>query len=71
VNNLLPTNLEEPCWEFAGSAECFLWIARTGGLEDESVAVDARPRWWKMKVLRKRRTVAAQDDTDCSKQVKK
>jgi hypothetical protein len=44
--------------EFAGY---YQWIAKTGGLEDESGAVVAKP-WW-MKAQRKRRTdgVLAQD----------
>jgi hypothetical protein len=43
-------------------AECFQSIARTEGLEDESVAVVAMP--WSKKVQKKRRTaaVAAKED---------
>jgi len=49
----------EPCLLLVAKG-CFQSIAKTGGLEGESGAVDSIR--WKMKELRKRRTdVAAQD----------
>jgi hypothetical protein len=40
-------------------AECFQWIAKTVGLEDESVAVVAMQ--WSKKVQKMRKTAAADD----------